>query len=127
MSEAAYQSMFALRRIPNMSSADLARWTGVTAQSANQILKGLIDSGLVERSPAKGHGRILEARLTARGEQVIEACERAGDEIEAQMASAMTPAELAQLEALLRKAAEGLGVPIAQRRPSRIPAASSQS
>lgn len=127
VSEAAYQSMFALRRIPNMSSADLARWTGVTAQSANQILKGLIEAGLVERRPAEDHGRILEARLTARGEEVIEACERAGDELEVTMASQMTADELVQLEALLRKAADGLGVPIAQRRGVRAPAGAQRS
>ena len=48
VSEAEYMTLFALRRLPNMSSADLARWTGVSAQSANQVLKALIDAGLVE-------------------------------------------------------------------------------
>lgn len=112
LSEAAYVSLFALRRVPNMSNADLARWTGVTAQGANQVLRSLIADGLVERRPSATHGRILEARLTARGEEVIRACERAGAEVEAQMTATMTDAEAAEFERLLRKAADGLGTPI---------------
>src|ERR1700733_12922510 len=76
VTDAEYYALFALRRLPGMSSADLARWTGVTAQGANQVLKSLIDNGLVERHASQSHGRILEARLTPRGEAVIGACER---------------------------------------------------
>ena len=79
VSEAEYVSMFALRRLPNMSNADLSRWTGVSPQGANEVLKSLIASGMVERHPAADHGRILEASLTVRGEEVIAACEDAAN------------------------------------------------
>ncbi len=112
VSEAEYMTLFALRRLPNMSSADLARWTGVSAQSANQVLKALIDAGLVERRSSSSHGRILEARLTRKGHRVIAACEEEADSVEQLMCSGMAPGEIDQFEELLRKAATGLGAPI---------------
>lgn len=115
VSEAEYVSMFALRRIPNLSNADLARWTGVSPQGANEVLKSLIAGGMVERRPAPDHGRILEARLTKRGEEVIAACEDAANALEAEMCSRMEPGEVAMLEDLLRRCADGLGAPINDR------------
>ena len=115
VSEAEYVSMFALRRIPNMSNADLSRWAGVSPQGANEVLKSLIASGLVERHPAAGHGRILEASLTERGEEVIAACEDAANALEAEMCSRLEPGEVAVLEDLLRRCADGLGAPINDR------------
>ncbi|MBB2914061.1 DNA-binding MarR family transcriptional regulator [Streptosporangium becharense] len=115
VSEAEYVSMFALRRIPNMSNADLSRWTGVTAQGANQVLKSLIAAGLVERRRSPDHGRILEARLTRKGEEVIFECEREANELEARMCARLSAEETTLLESLLRRCAEGLGSPIRDR------------
>jgi DNA-binding MarR family transcriptional regulator len=115
VSEAEYVSMFALRRIPNMSNADLSRWTGVTRQVTNEVLKSLIASGLVERHPAPEHGRILEACLTERGEEVITACEEAANALEAEMCSGLKPNEVTALTDLLRRCADGLGAPVRDR------------
>lgn len=115
VSEAEYVSMFALRRIPNMSNADLSRWTGVSPQGANEVLKSLIASGMVERHPAADHGRILEACLTERGEDVIAACEDAANALEAEMCSQLESHEVVVLEDLLRRCADGLGAPINDR------------
>jgi len=115
ISEAEYVSMFALRRIPNMSNADLARWTGVSPQGTNEVLKSLIHGGMVERRPSPNHGRILEACLTARGEGVIAACEDAANALEAEMCSGLEAHEVILLEDLLRRCADGLGAPINDR------------
>ena len=115
ISEAEYVSMFALRRIRNMSNADLARWTGVSPQGTNEVLKSLIRGGMVERHPSPNHGRILEACLTDRGEEVIAACEDAANALEAEMCSGLEPGEVAVLEDLLRRCAVGLGAPINDR------------
>ena len=115
ISEAEYVSMFALRRIPNMSNADLARWTGVSPQGTNEVLKSLIAGGMVERHPSASHGRILEACLTDRGEEVIAACEDAANALEAEMCSGLEPHEVGLLEDLLRRCAEGLNAPINDR------------
>jgi DNA-binding MarR family transcriptional regulator len=115
ISEAEYVSMFALRRIPNMSNADLARWTGVSPQGTNEVLKSLINGGMVERHPSPNHGRILEACLTDRGEEVIAACEDAANALEAEMCSGLESHEVVVLEDLLRRCADGLGAPINDR------------
>jgi DNA-binding MarR family transcriptional regulator len=115
ISEAEYMGMFALRRIPNMSNADLARWTGVSPQGANEVLKSLIRGGLVERHPSPSHGRILEASLTERGEEVIAACEDAANALEAEMCSGLEAEEVVLLEDLLHRCAEGLSAPINDR------------
>src|ERR1700761_1064879 len=98
--------MFALRRIPDMSNADLSRWTGVSPQGTNEVLKSLIANGLVERRPSPRHGRILEARLTERGERVIAACEDAANALEAEMCATLRPHEVEVLEDLLRRCAD---------------------
>lgn len=116
VSDAEYVSMFALRRIPNMSSADLARWSGVSRQGTTEVLKSLITSGLVERHPDPNHGRILQTCLTDRGEEVIAACEDAADALEDEMCSGLTPDEVALLGDLLRRCAEGLDNPIREGR-----------
>lgn len=120
VSEAEYVSLFALRRIPNMSNADLSRWTGVAAQNSNQVLKSLVARGLVGRRRSPEHGRIIEVYLTERGEEVIAACEEAANALEAEMCSSLRPDEVAVLDDLLRRCADGLGVPI---RESGIPPA----
>lgn len=112
LSVAEYEAMFALRRVPGMSSAELARWNRVSPQNANQVLKQLVERGLVVRDSAKGHGRIVESRLTPDGLKLVEACENAGAAIEELMTARMTPDEVAQLMALLGRAAEALGSPI---------------
>lgn len=115
ISEAEYVSMFALRRIPNMSNADLARWTGVSPQGTNEVLKSLIRGGMVERHPSPNDGRILEACLTERGEEVIAVCEDAANALEAEMCSLLEPHEVVLLEDLLHRCADGLNAPINDR------------
>jgi DNA-binding MarR family transcriptional regulator len=52
---------------PGLSSADLARRVGVTAQSIRQSVDDLVDRGLVERRPHPTHGRVIELWITADG------------------------------------------------------------
>src|SRR2546423_12788771 len=60
----------ALMEFPGMSNADLARFAFITPQSMNQALKQLEADGLVERRPNTANGRILDARLTERGQRI---------------------------------------------------------
>jgi DNA-binding MarR family transcriptional regulator len=123
VSEAEYVIMFTLRRIPGMSNADLARGTGVSPQVTNEVLKTLIANGMVERHPAPDHGRILEACLTEQGEETIAACEDSANALEGEMCVRLEPHEVIVLEDLLRRCADGLGVPISDHRvPPKRPA-----
>jgi DNA-binding MarR family transcriptional regulator len=100
VSQAEYVAMFALKRLPGLSSAEVSRWTGVTPQAGNQIVKALLDRGLVRRRPSRDHARVLLIDLTEEGRRVIDVCQ------------GMTSEQRQELMSLLRMAAAGLGSPI---------------
>jgi DNA-binding MarR family transcriptional regulator len=52
---------------PGLSSAELGRRVGVTAQSIKQAVDGLAARGLVERRPRPSHGRVIELVITDAG------------------------------------------------------------
>lgn len=83
---------------PGLSSAGLARGTLVTRQSANVVLRGLRDAGLVTRPSAAEHGRALPVHLTPAGRERLHAARGAVYAIEKRMIAGV-PAE--RLTALL--------------------------
>lgn len=83
MTTAQYAALSALEATPDLSGAELARRSFVTPQTMNAILSNLEVAGLAARRQHPGHGRILQAYLTERGEEsmarahgVVEAVER---------------------------------------------------
>jgi len=112
ISDAEYTVLFVLKRMPGLSSAEISRWTAVTAQGGNQIVKSLLTQGLVSRRPSSDHGRVLLIELTSEGRRIVDACERHANALEDQMCAAMAPQERADFMRLLRLAADGLGSPI---------------
>jgi DNA-binding MarR family transcriptional regulator len=63
----------ALRAIgrEQLGASELARRTGVSGPAVSQLIAGLIDLGLVMRSPAASDRRRQELGLTKRGERVL--------------------------------------------------------
>jgi len=114
VSDAEYTVMFVLKRMPGLSSAEISRWTAVTAQAGNQIVKSLAEQGFVVRRPSDDHGRVLRIELTTEGRRVVDACERHANAVEDQMCEGMSPEERGDFVRLLRSAAIGLGSPIAE-------------
>ena len=80
-----YTALSVLARRPGLSSAQLARRSYTTPQSANQLVQALERDGLVERMPDPDHGRILRLQLTANGTRVLAACDAEVDRMEEQM------------------------------------------
>src|SRR5829696_7662130 len=72
-----YTALSILRDRPGLSNAQLARRTYVTPQSMNEVLLSLEADGLIVRSPAANHGRVVEVALSERGNEVLAACDRA--------------------------------------------------
>src|SRR5918995_2473957 len=72
-----YTALSILREKPGLSNAQLARRTYVTPQSMNEVLGALEGDGLIVRSPAANHGRVVEVVLSSRGDGVLAACDRA--------------------------------------------------
>jgi DNA-binding MarR family transcriptional regulator len=72
-----YTALSILRDRPGLSNAQLARRTYVTPQSMNEVLRALEVDGLIVRSKAANHGRVVEVALSERGQEVLAACDRA--------------------------------------------------
>jgi DNA-binding MarR family transcriptional regulator len=110
-----YAVLTALAEEPGLSNADLARRAFVTPQTMNQVLRELEQRGWVSRHPHPGHGRILQAELTADGRRTLIACHQAVDAVEGRMLAGLGPAERQQLAAGLRSCIEGLSTVLASR------------
>lgn len=92
-----YTALSILRDRPGLSNAQLARRTYVTPQSMNEVLAALETDGLIVRSPAANHGRKVEVALSARGSEVLTACDRAVTHMENAMLTDLDEAGRQQL------------------------------
>jgi DNA-binding MarR family transcriptional regulator len=110
-----YAVLTALAEEPGLSNADLARRAFVTPQTMNQVLRELEHRGWVSRHPHPGHGRILQAELTADGGRILSACHQAVDVVEGRMLAGLGPAECQQLAAALRSCIDGLSAVLVSR------------
>ena len=68
-----YTTLSVLDRRSGLSNAQLARRSLVSPQSMNEVLLTLEERGLVRRRAHPDHGRILQARLTAKGRRSLAA------------------------------------------------------
>lgn len=71
LSVAEYTTLAVLAARPELSNAQLARRALVAPQSMLEILARLEERGLVERRIDPAHGRILRARLTPEGLELL--------------------------------------------------------
>jgi DNA-binding MarR family transcriptional regulator len=85
-----YTALSVLRLRPGLSNAQLARRTFVRPQSMMQVISKLEAAGLIERTPDANHGRILRTEISARGRDVLAACDRSVSAMEKTMLSGMT-------------------------------------
>ena len=80
-----YTALSILRDRAGLSNAQLARRSLVTPQSMNAVIAALEREGLVARSPAANHGRVLETEVTDAGLVVLAHCDEAVNEMESRM------------------------------------------
>jgi DNA-binding MarR family transcriptional regulator len=92
-----YTALSILRDRPGLSNAQLARRCYVTPQSMNEVLIALQADGLIVRSPAANHGRVVEVTLSERGQEVLAACDRAVAHMENAMLADLDDAGRRQL------------------------------
>ncbi len=104
-----YTALSVLRMGKGLSNAQLARRSYVTPQSMIEMLGTLEGKGLVQRSPAPDHGRILRTELTAKGRRLLARCDQSIDRLEAEMTRELSPEELAAFERTLRSCVHMLG------------------
>lgn len=88
-----YTTLSVLDRRSGLSNAQLARRSLVSPQSMNEVLLTLEERGLVRRDAHPDHGRILQARLTAKGRSLLARCDAEVHEVEARMVSDLDDAD----------------------------------
>ncbi|MFH8342589.1 MarR family winged helix-turn-helix transcriptional regulator [Streptomyces sp. AM6-12] len=103
-----YSCLELLDERPGLSNADLARGTFVTRQSANVVLRGLKEAGLITQATSTDHGRALPVHLTEAGQQRLHAARTAVYAIEERMIESIPGRRLTALLADLDSMAEAL-------------------
>lgn len=102
MSVTHYACLELLAQRPGLSNSELARGAFVTRQSMNVLLRTLETDGSVTRPTEAAVGRVLPARLTARGRRSLRAATRAVRDVEIRMLAGMSEAEQATARRLLQ-------------------------
>lgn len=105
----AFTTLSVLRRRPGLSNAQLARRSLVTPQAMNEILAQLLDRRLVTRNVDPSHNKILQTRLTARGEKLIAACEDEIVTLEERMLAGVSAEDRERFLDVLRTCVRNLG------------------
>ena len=90
-----------------LPNADLARRFNMRPQSMQEVLDALEEKQLIRRDPHPSHGRLLPAILTARGRQVLKACDAAVVDLEERMFASFDSAARTRFVEMAR---EGLRV-----------------
>jgi DNA-binding MarR family transcriptional regulator len=97
LTPAQFMVLFVLKQSTGVSSADLARATGVRPQSIVDLIGPLERRGLIRRREAPEHRRILRIRMTASGERLFARTLPEVIRLERELMSSLTAAELAGL------------------------------
>ncbi|MCX4766783.1 MarR family transcriptional regulator [Streptomyces sp. NBC_01275] len=111
LTQAQFSALVRLSRDGAMSSAELARRCGVTAQSMGAGLRSLVERGLVERRPHPTHGKIIEMCVTPAGEALALRGETALEPCEQETLQPFLPREREQVRAHLRRMLGALNAP----------------
>lgn len=110
-----FTALSVLRNREALSNAQLARRSLITPQSMFTVLRALERKGLVERTPAPDHGRVLYTRLTDAGRELMDRCDAAVDAVEGDLLDDFSAAEASMLMALARRGVRNLHAGLAER------------
>lgn len=80
---AQYSALTMIAAYDGLSSADLAKLSMLTPQSAHETVQRLLNADLVRRRPKPGHRRVLLLEITDEGRRLLALARRSCDEIEA--------------------------------------------
>jgi len=96
-----YTAMSVIARRAGLSSAQLARRAFVTPQAMHTIVADLTAAGLIVRTPSPSHAKVLHTTLSARGRELLQACDKDVDAIEKWLLSALGAVQLDEFRAAL--------------------------
>lgn len=103
-----YTALTVLEQHDDMSAAQLARHTFVSAQAMDGVVGALESAGLIERHRDPENRRRLVISLTAKGRALLEDCRQDVDRIEAVAFSALTPEQRSRLSEWLGESRRAL-------------------
>ncbi len=98
-----------LRAYPGLSGADLARVALLTPQTVGVIIRNLERDGAIGKAPHPIHGRVLQWRLTRRGETRLDKCRRRAQNIERRLMAGLPKQAQATIRRWLARIATDLG------------------
>ena len=103
-----YTALTALERQADLTSAQLARSSFVTAQSMADMVTSLAEQGVISRRRDPSDRRRLVLSLTARGRRMLERYRPKVAALEKQMLGALSARQAADLRRYLLACREGL-------------------
>jgi DNA-binding MarR family transcriptional regulator len=109
LTTAQYAALSVIEETPGVSGAALARRCFVTPQTMNAIVVQLEDRGYIARRQHPEHGRVLQAFLTASGQQRVQHAHARVRAIEARMVAGLATSEQAHLLRWLQACSTALG------------------
>lgn len=95
--------LVAVERDSSVSQAQIARTVLVTPQSLGEMLRGLVQRGLVDRTEPEGRGHRAQLRLTPQGRRLLRRAVPLIREMNVPDAMGLSGAEHEQLRGLLLK------------------------
>jgi DNA-binding MarR family transcriptional regulator len=105
---AQYTALSVLHARGELSNAQLARRSFVTPQAMNEIVKALATAAIIAQRPHALHGRIVQIRITQKGERALARCDDAVQKVEQRMLARLSPPERGRLRKLIWACIEGL-------------------
>src|SRR5215216_3718221 len=94
MTPGQYIALSHLRSKHRYSAAELARTTGVSAQSMNELVLAIEKNGLIVREPDGKNPRIKRMSLTVEGLEALVEIDGQIDRLEESLLSVITPSEV---------------------------------
>ena len=109
LSTAQYAVLTALQEANVASGAELARRCFVTPQTITALIAGLDQARLIDRSPSRHHGRIIESRLTDTGQTLLRRAHAIVKTIEDDMLADLSELDRGALARMLKSCVHRLG------------------
>lgn len=81
-----------------LSSAKLAELTLVSPQAANELIKEMEQKGWIIKHPDPNHGRIIQIKLTTKGQGLLTSCNNVVAELDSQFFGHLSEKEIIQLK-----------------------------
>lgn len=102
LTAAQYMALSAIESKVGLTNAELARECGVTPQTSNRLIEGLIDAGLIKRTADPVHGRKLTLVLTKKALTLVCEAHVGVNQIELDALAGLNKSQVTALQAALR-------------------------